>query len=408
MSLGSDTSEELKLLTENESHLRLITETAPVSIVYIDKDERYVSINAYYEKTHARKKERVIGKTVREVVSADGYARVKPYIDTVLSGKTVSFETTIDRPGQASILIQASYVPDLDPTGKVRGFVAVSTDITQQRIAEFKLRESQESLSFALQSAKMATWEIDLKTNEILCSPEMLELWGLPKSETYLSREVILGKIHPDDVDKVRGEINGAIENGAVYDYEYRVLPVPGEIRWVHSRGRCTYEAGQDRPVKFSGFAFDITQHKNAQQAERFAREKEEWLRQEERFRLILEGVRDCAIYSLDQAGRVVTWNEGAKRIKGYDAQEVLGKDVSWFRLESERGEILFLDLKEAERAGHIEKEGWAFRKGGNRFWASVAITPLRDSEGALIGFVKVTRDLTEHKRLEQMRLDEQ
>src|SRR5882762_2046563 len=119
-------------------------------------------------------------------------------------------------------------------------------------------------------------------------------------------------------------------------------------------------------------------------------------------FRLLVEGVRDYAIFMLDGAGRVSTWNAGAQRIKGYRAEEIVGQHFSRFyppeAVAAGRPARL---LALAAREGRAEDEGWRIRKDGSRFWANVIITAMRDSDGAVIGFAKVTRDLTERKEVE-------
>jgi PAS domain S-box-containing protein len=126
----------------------------------------------------------------------------------------------------------------------------------------------------------------------------------------------------------------------------------------------------------------------------------------EERFRLIVEQVKDYAIFMLDAEGRVATWNAGAQRIKGYTADEIIGHHFSQFYPEPERRSgKTEEELALAIRDGRFEEEGWRVRKDGSRFWASVVITALRDATGVLRGFAKVTRDLTERRKLEEERL---
>ena len=117
----------------------------------------------------------------------------------------------------------------------------------------------------------------------------------------------------------------------------------------------------------------------------------------EARFRLLVEAVKDYAIFMLDPSGRVVTWNAGAERIKGYEAREIIGQHFSEFYEEEEiRAGKCERELEEAARDGRFEDEGWRVRKDGTRFWANVVITALRNENGELVGFAKVTRDLTE------------
>ncbi len=120
----------------------------------------------------------------------------------------------------------------------------------------------------------------------------------------------------------------------------------------------------------------------------------------QERLRLLVDGVKDFAIFMLDGDGRVTTWNAGAERLKGYKAEEIVGAHHSRFYVpdDVEAGKPRRA-LAIAEREGRYEEEGWRVRKDGSRFWADVVITPLRDPTGALVGYGKVTRDMTDHQR---------
>ena len=133
-------------------------------------------------------------------------------------------------------------------------------------------------------------------------------------------------------------------------------------------------------------------------------RMNEERLRvSEERFRMLVDGVRDYAIFLLDPSGHVATWNTGAQRIKGYSADEIIGKHFSvFYPAEARQRNWPQTELQEASRLGHFEDEGWRLRKDGSRFWANVVITPLRDRDGVLRGFSKITRDLTERREQEE------
>jgi len=123
----------------------------------------------------------------------------------------------------------------------------------------------------------------------------------------------------------------------------------------------------------------------------------------EDRFRLLIEGVQDYAIFMLDPDGRVRNWNKGAKRIKGYDRAEIIGKHFSCFYPEEDlRNGKPEWELEVAAKEGRFEDEGWRVRKDGSRFWANVIITAIRDDGGKLIGFGKVTRDFTERMQMER------
>ena len=129
--------------------------------------------------------------------------------------------------------------------------------------------------------------------------------------------------------------------------------------------------------------------------------------RSEEQFRLLVQGVTDYAIYMLNPDGTVASWNLGAQRIKGYQPEEIIGRHFSSFYTDEDRADNLPKQaLEVAARVGRFEKEGWRVRKDGTRFWANVIIDAIRDHDGRLLGFAKITRDITE-KMEAQRALDE-
>src|SRR5215208_1387462 len=141
-----------------------------------------------------------------------------------------------------------------------------------------------------------------------------------------------------------------------------------------------------------------------AEQSTREARGHEESLREsEKRFRLMVEGVKDYAYFMLDPEGHVTTWNDGAERVEGYRAEEILGRHFSvFYTKEAVADGHPEEKLRVAAKEGSYEEEGPRVRKDGSTFWASVLITALRDEEGELRGFAKVTRDITTRKEAEE------
>lgn len=151
--------------------------------------------------------------------------------------------------------------------------------------------------------------------------------------------------------------------------------------------------SGSGEVLGVGGVVTEVTERRRAEDALR---------RGQSLFQLLVEGVKDFAIYMLDPEGRVVSWNPGAEHIKGYSREEILGQHFSLFYTKEaiDRGEPEAL-LQVAAEQGRCAQERWGVRKDGSRFWVSTVVTALRDESGRLSGFAKLTRDATEHKAME-------
>jgi len=221
---------------------------------------------------------------------------------------------------------------------------------------------------------------------------------GAQRLKGYLAEEVIgqhFSVFYPDDARSARWpdeELRRAAATGKFEEEGWRIRK-DGSRFWAH----VVITALRDERGELAGFGKvtrDLTER----------REHLEALRQsEERFRLLIEGVRDYAIYMLDPHGVIQSWNNGAELINGYAAPEVIGRHYSmFFRSEDVAAGLPEKELRDALANGRTEEEGWRVRKDGSTFWAHIVITPIHAGE-ELRGFSKVTRDMSERLRLRDL-----
>jgi len=287
--------------------------------------------------------------------------------------------------------------PIRSPDGALIGFGGVIRDLTEKRAAQRALLDTERRFRLLVEGVTdYAIFMLD--NNGIVTS------WnaGAERLKGYKADEIVgqhFSKFY-SSADRAQGlparTLHAAGETGRFESEGWRIRK-DGSRFWAS----VVMDAIRDSDGRLIGFGKvtrDISERRAAQEA----------LRQSERqLRLLIDGVRDYAIFMLDPNGLISSWNSGAERIKGYAAQEVIGTHFSRFYVEDDRAAgIPARALATAERDGRVEMEGWRCRKDGSLFWANVVIDRVRDQSGKLVGFAKITRDITERKSA-QLALEE-
>ncbi len=299
-----------------------------------------------------------------------------------------------------------SYAPLSDAQGHNYGIICTATEVTEQVLIRQKIEQAEAKARLAIASAALGTYEIDYATDEMLTSERFDEIWGI---EHGLSRTEIVNRIHPDDVPGRKLAHEESLKTGDL-DYEARIIRKDKSEHWVKVKGKVLY-GEKGNPTTLLGVIQDINEQKLfaqrltflVQENIRELQQKNEALQEsEEKYHKMVLEVEDYAILFLDRNGIVQNWNKGAERIKGYKEEEIVGKSFKTFYLpeDMERGLPDSLIAK-AAKEGKAVQEGLRRRKDGSTFWGSIVITALHDSDDNVIGFSKVTRDLTERKLAE-------
>jgi PAS domain S-box-containing protein len=285
-------------------------------------------------------------------------------------------------------------IDDLSVTGERGGLREVTTPLGAVAQGAFK---------HAVADAESLRLLIDSTTDYaiFLLDPDGHVLsWnaGAERMQGYRPQEIIgrhFATFYTDEANQRRWpqqELEYASRDGRFEDEGWRVRK-DGTLFWAN----VVITALRDQNGKLVGYgkvSRDLSERRRSEQALRES---------EERMRLIIESTVDYAIFMLDPQGCVASWNPGAQRIKGYRAEEIIGKHFSVFYPEEvARSGWPEEELRRATAAGRFEDEGWRIRKDGSRFWANVIISPLRGPDGKLRGFAKVTRDVSERRKDEE------
>jgi PAS domain S-box-containing protein len=277
--------------------------------------------------------------------------------------------------------------------GEVTGFSCVLRDTFERKQGEIELRQSEERFRLMVEGVKeYAIFMLDTSGHIVSWNDGAKRLKGYNANEIIGKHFSTFYTAEDLETRKPERELRIAIETGKYEEEGWRVRK-NGSLFWANIVITALFNE-QNKHIGFSKVTRDLTER----------RENEEHLRQsEERYRALVDQLNEYGIFMLDERGRIVSWNEGARRINGYAPEEIIGKYFSIFYPEEDiiNGKPA-RELKIARAEGKYEEEGWRLRKDGSRFWASVVITAVNNNEGAHIGFSKVTRDLTERKEAER------
>jgi PAS domain S-box-containing protein len=387
-----------KALQRSEARKGAILETALDAIISIDHKGVVQEWNPAAERIFGYSRKEALGKEMAALIIPQRHREshrqgLAHYLETGegrLLGRRV--EMAAVRKDGSELPVELAIISV--PSNGTPMFIGYVRDITERKQAEEALRRSEARKSAILETAIDAILSIDHEGKIQEWNPAAQKIFGY-------SRDRALGR--PMDELIIPPSLREAYHDGLTNYLMTGVgslLGRPIELTLRRADGEefraelAISRVATEDPPRCTALIRDITERKQAEAALRES---------EERFRMLVEGVKDYAIYMLDTEGRVTTWNAGAERLEGYRAEEIIGKSFSiFFTPEDLERRLPEMALKKAEEDGQIRNEGWRVRKDGSRFWTQGIITALRDETGKLCGFSKVAHDITQRKRSEE------
>jgi PAS domain S-box-containing protein len=392
--------------------VELILDSIEEMFYAVDSEFRFTYVNRRTVEFWGRTREELLGRNLwDEFPTVVGTIAYDQLTLAMRERRAVVYDTDSVRSGHR---VNCSAYPAEDG-----GLAIYFRDIHARTEAERALRGSEERYRRLLDTALEGVLFLDARGNIASVNERLALMLAYDSPSDLIGRPVVF-LFFPEDEGLAHNKWSARLK-GVAEQYELRLRRADGGECWVIAH--VSIERDERTGAMLGTFTMmtDITDRKRSmEERERLlaeqrrlvaslelanARQQDHLLRSEERFRLLVEGVRDYAIFMLDPEGYVTTWNAGAERFKGYRAQDIIGQHFSRFYTEVDIARRHpWAELEIAARDGRYEEEGWRVRKDGSRFWANVIITALRDDTGRLCGFAKVTRDVTDRRMREEER----
>lgn len=251
---------------ESDRSIQSILNALPAMVGYWDSELRNEMANEAYVDFFGMSPEEMRGIHIRDLLGPDLYEKNRPYMEGALAGEQQQFERAIPTPSGEVRHTQASYIPD-EVDGEVRGFFVLVTDITETKRIERVAERSRTRLAEAERVAGLGSWEWEIETGEVHWSDGLYAIYGLSREEFGPQYQVGGSEyVHPEDRDRVAIEVRRALETGASFDFEYRIIRPDGRVRRLQARAQLIADA-EGRPLHMTGTAHDVTEVRAAAEA---------------------------------------------------------------------------------------------------------------------------------------------
>ena len=380
-------------LRRSEGWFRLLTDSLPVLISYVDEAQRYRFNNKGYEHWFGHSREYVEGKHLRQVLGEKAYEAIRPRVEAALSGQLITFEEFIPYRGAGQRYVRATYVPDRE-NGRVAGFFALIQDLTERKQAEEEIRESRDKLSTIITGADMGTWDWNVAAGTLDVNDRFCTMLGYGPGSFGTEVRRFFDSLHPDDAKEVSSLVAAhfAGEN-EFYRCDFRLRMADGSYKWIHDAGRLIERDHTGRPLRMVGIHIDINDRKLVDEALK-AREEE--------FRSMFELAAVGNAQSDPETGRFTRVNRRFCDITGYTEEELLNMTYQDITYPEDRAR----DTAQIQQVLRGERGTWSIekrytQKDGRIIWVSVNGTVMR-LDGRPHRTVANIVDITERKSYEE------
>ena len=371
-----------------EARLRLasIVESSDDAIIGTDINGVMTDWNRGAERLYGYSANEAIGKPLSFLLPKGGHDESRAVMKKITSREAVKqYETVRLKKDGTPVDVLLTVSPIIDAAGQIVGSSFIARDITEKKRAEEALRKSEERFRLAAEAGKMFAYEWDVATDVIVRSAEAASVLGIDEA-AQMTGEQVVAKVHPDDRERLVAAVAALSPERPHLQITYRMERPDGAVIWVERNSRAHFDK-QGRMVRIVGMIADVSERKLAEEVRL-------------KHAAIVESSED-AIISMNLDGSITGWNTGAQHIFDYTEADMLGQPIMTIvppELREEESKIL-QRLEAGERIEHYETV--RLTKAGTRIHVSLTISAIKDSNGRIVGFSKISRNITDRKRQE-------
>ena len=396
-----------KKIEHDEERLNIIIEASELGIwdINLKTDEIHYSERCFEILSGSKNNSHLSHEDLKKYLHPEDIEMRNKAFQKALETGTLNYQARLIWDDQSIHWMEGKGKVFYDGENQPIKMVGTVRDITNERNAQLLLTKNEQKFRLLADSMPQHIWTSDTQGELNYFNKSVFEYSGLSLKQIY--EKGWLDIVHPDDRDENIQKWIHSITTGEDFLLEHRFRRHDGTYRWQLSR--AIPQRDEEGTIQmWVGTSTDIQDQKEfANELEKQVTERTKQLvllnqslkQSEERYHLMVGEVQDYAILYLSKDGIVENWNKGAEKIKGYTAEEIIGKSFAAFYTEEDRKSNLptYL-LQQAAKYGRYGQEGWRVKKDGNLFWASVVITAIHNETGTIIGYSKVTHDLTYKK----------